>query len=260
MGNITKTVIWLWAGVLALSLPMRVDASVIASSTISLTALQIAAPGGFATFVDPPESQAFTNAFNSLGEAAADFDSATGADATASATVSFAEGSASASTSLGTLTALSLVTLPDSASAAAGVSSPGSLASLSGIFTLPGSGLVDVAVQMLVSGSLRGMSDALGRFRTDADASLEIDGAVVLFDLFELSHGAGFPDTTVPFATTLSAIITLDAGVEHFFFWNAHADTVGQRLSIPSTALLLASALALTLIAPRRARGVVNTK
>ena len=220
------------------------NATVIASSSITLSNLTFTPTTGTVS-LSTPDAQAFTSAFNSLGQSVSNGNFGPGADVSANAVITWAEGHASATPSSGTLAATSLVNLVGSGGFA-GVSSPGSLANLAGLFSLNGAtGMVEVTLSMQVTGSLHGFADAAGTFSTDADASLEIDGASVLFDLFSLSGGPTFPDTTQPFSETLTATLLLDASQPHFFSWNAHTDTTGHNLAAPGTLVMLLTGLGL---------------
>lgn len=217
------------------------DASVIASSSITLSNLTFSPATGTAS-TSTSDSQAFTDAFNNLGQSVSNGNFGPGTDVSADAAVTGATGHASAAPSTGTLAATSLVTL--TGTGFAGVTSPGSLANLAGLLFLNGvTGMVDVTLSMQVTGSLRGFAGVAGSFSTDADASLEIDGSPVLFDLFSLSGGPAFPDTTQPFSETLTATILLDASQPHFFSWSAHTDTTAQNVTAPGTLVMLVTGL-----------------
>lgn len=221
-------------------------ATVVASSTITVSNLRIAPATGTVAFSGPPDVSAFANAFNSLGESDSHGASGTGIDVQADAAVAFATGHAEASAAAGLASATSTLNLGGQGNEA-GVSFPGSIASLSGLFDLTGvSGMVDVSFSMDLSALLHGFTDALGSFDADADASLEIDGMPVLFDFFSLSGGPNFPDTTQPFSETLSATLSLDSALSHFFILTAHDDVEGMNsVPEPSTIALLLLGLGL---------------
>ena len=245
MNTMFRSTLAAWFAVLLLLAPSpRANATAIASSSITLSNLTFTPASGTAS-TSTPDAQAFTNAFNSLGQSLSDGNFGPGADVSANAVIASAEGHAFATASSGTLTAASLVALMG-LDGFAGVSSPGSLANLAGLFFLNGvTGMVEVTVSMQVTGSLHGFADAAGMFSTDADASLEIDGTSVLFELFSLSGGPAFSDTTQPFSETLTATLLLDASQPHFYSWNAHTDTTGRSLTAPGDLVMLLTGLGL---------------
>ena len=242
---------------LLLCLPFEMAfALAIASSTLSVSNLRIVPTTGSVAFSGPPDVTARANAFNSLGESDSNGASGTGIDVQADASVTFATAHAEASAAAGSASIASAVNLGGQGNAA-GVSFPGSLASVSGLFDLTGaSGMVDVSFSIDVSGLLRGATDSLGSFDTDADASLEIDGTPVLFDFFSLSGGPGFPDTTLLILETLSATLSLDSALSHSYFLTAHGDPTGTNHQVPEPGAAALVLLALGLLRCCSATGV----
>jgi hypothetical protein len=208
----------------------------IVDSSLTITNLTITPASGSASFELPLDTSAATNSFNSLGESVSNGNTGVGTPVSASAAVTFAQGTAQASPSPGSVGASASVNIP-SGTVLAGVTLPGSIADLSGNFIITGSAtaLVNVTFSMQVSGSLSGVSDALGFLQTgDLTAELDIDGTPVLFDyeaLPGLPSVAGInnlPNTTIPISETLTATTLLDT-FPHFF--DMHADAEVQAFN-----------------------------
>jgi hypothetical protein len=219
----------------------------IVDSSLTISNLTIMPASGSVSFELPSlATSATTHAFNSLGEEVFDGNSGSGT-VTANAMVTFAHGTAMASTS--SVSASASVNIPADGTVLAGVNVPGSDGDFSGLFDINGASTnpVNVTFSMQVSGSLDGVSDAAGFLQNgDLTAELDIDGTPVLFD-FETLPGlpsvAGinnYPNTTIPISETLTATISLATG-SHFF--DMHADAEAQAFNIAepgSLSLLLA--------------------
>src|SRR5207248_2012074 len=219
---------------LLLALPGQTAfAFAVAESMLTISNLTITPALGSASILGPFDASATSHAFNSLGEEVFDGNSGTGTDVSANAAVTFAQGSAEARASTGTITAVGSVNAPGG-TGLAGVNVPGSDADLTGTFAIIGasSNPVDVTFSMQVSGLLQGGSDASGFLQVDdITAQLNIDGAPVLFDfrsLPGLPSIAGinnYPDTIIPVSETLTATISLDPTVSHFLDMHSDAET-----------------------------------
>jgi hypothetical protein len=231
----------------------------IVDSSLTISNLMIKPVSGTASFETPLTTSATTHAFNSLGEDVSDGNtSSIGTDVTANAVVTFAQGAANALVSNNSVFAKASVNIPGGG-VLAGVNVPGSDGDLSGNFDINGASTtnpINVTFSMQVTGSLHGVSDAMGFLQNgDLTAELDIDGTPVLFDLESLpglSSTAGVnnypdttctipPDTTCRIVSVTSATISLDPTVPHFF--DLHADAEAQALNIAepgSLSLLLA--------------------
>jgi PEP-CTERM motif len=255
------------AGLVALLLTVpggAATAMAIVDSSLTISNLTITPASGSTSFPPSLTTSATTHAFNSLGEDVSDGNSGSGTDVSANALVTFAQGHATALASNNSVSASASVNIPNG-TVLAGVNVPGSDSDLSGLFDITGASTnpVDVTFSMQVSGSLHGVSDIAGFLQNgDLTAELDIDGTSVLFD-FETLPGlpslAGinnYPSTTIPVSETLTATISLDPTVSHFF--DMHADAEAQAFNIAepgSLSLLLAG---LGALAWRRRVGAVR--
>ena len=231
-------------------------AAAMVDSSLTISNLMITPASGSVSFeLLTLSTSATTHAFNSLGEEVFDGNSGTG-PVSAIATVTFAQGTAMASTS--SVSASASVNIPADGTVLAGVNVPGSDSDLSGFFDINGASTnpVNVTFSMQVSGELDGVSDAAGFLQNgDLTAELDIDGTPVLFDfetLPQLPSVAGVnnypnttctipPDTTCMIISVTSAKISLDPTVSHRF--DMRADAEAQAFNIPepgSLSLLLA--------------------
>jgi hypothetical protein len=188
----------------------------IVDSSLTISDLTITPASGSASFVVPLDTSAATNAFNSLGESVSNGNTGVGMDVSASAMVTDAQGSAQTLASTNSVGASASVNIP-SGSVLAGVTLPGSIADLSGNFIITGSAtaLVNVTFSMQVSGSLSGVSDALGFLQTgDLTAELDIDGTPVLFDMKTLPglpSVAGINNYHLTYGPSVRAVPILEA-------------------------------------------------
>ena len=233
------------AGLVALLLAVPGEAAfglAIVDSSLTITNLTITPASGSASFETPLDTSFTTHAFNSLGEEVFNGNSGVGMDVSGCSTVTFAQGCAAALASTNSVSASASVNIP-SGSVLAGANAPGSDGDLSGFFNISGvSTMVDVTISMRVTGSLSGVSDAVGFLQNgDLTAELDIDGTPVLFD-FETLPGmpsvAGvnnYPNTTIPISETLTGDMMLDPTVLHFF--DMHADAEAQAFSVPAPAI-----------------------
>jgi hypothetical protein len=241
------------AGLVALLLAVPGGAALalaIVDSSLTISNLTITPASGSVSLELPLTTSATTHAFNSLGEELFDGNAGVGTDVSAMATVTFAQGTAHALASNNSVSAAASVNIPPDGTVLAGVNVPGSDGDLSGFFDITGAGTnpVDVTFSMQVSGSLHGVSDAVGFLQTgDLTAQLVIDGMSVLFDFVTLPGLPSlvginnYPDTTIPISETLSATVPLDPTFSHFF--DMHADAEAQAFNIAepgSLSLLLA--------------------
>ena len=221
----------------------------IVDSSLTISNLTIMPASGSASFELPLSTSAATNAFNSLGESVSNGNFGTGTDVSANAVVTFAQGSAQALASNNSVGASASVNI-GGGTVLAGVTLNGSVADLSGFFDITGTAPVDVTFSMQVSGSLSGLSDALGFLQTgDLTAELDIDGTPVLFD-FETLPGLpslvginNFPNTTIPISETLTGNIMLDPTVSHFFEVHADAEVQAFNIAEPGSLSLLLAGL-----------------
>jgi hypothetical protein len=228
-------------------------------SSLTISNLTITPTTGSASFELPLTTSATTHAFNSLGEEVFDGNSSsTGMDVNATAVVTAATGTAQALASNNSVGASASVNIPPDGTVLAGVNVPGSDADLSGFFDITGAATnpVDVTFSMKVSGSLHGVSDAVGFLQNgDLTAELDIDGSAVLFDMESLPKLPSLPginnypnttctippDTICTITSQTLATISLDPTIPHFF--DLHADAEAQAFNIVepgSLSLLLA--------------------
>jgi hypothetical protein len=233
-------------------------AKAVVDSSLTISNLIIAPADGSVSIQGPLGTSAATNAFNSLGESASNGNTGTGSDVSASAAVTFAQGTAAALASSGSVSASSSIDITGGG-ALAGVTLPGSVADLTGVFDIDGTAAdsVEVTFSMQLTGSLHGVSDAAGFLQAgDIAAELDIDGTPVLFAsntlpaLPSLAGVGNYPDTTIPIAETLTATVPLDPTVSHFF--DMHADDEQQGYTIPEPGGLFLLLIASGAVAWRR--------
>jgi hypothetical protein len=225
-------------------------AAAMVDSSLTISNLMITPASGSVSFeLLTLSTSATTHAFNSLGEEVFNGNSGSGT-VTANATVTFAQGTAMASTS--SVSASASVNIPADGTVLAGVNVPGSDGDFSGLFDITGASTssINVTFSMQVSGSLNGVSDAAGFLQNgDLTAELDIDGTPVLFDfetLNNLPSVAGinnYPNTIMPISETLTATISLDPTVSHFFDMHADAETQAFNIAEPGSLSLLLAGL-----------------
>lgn len=222
-------------------------ATVIASSSISISNLQINPASGTVIFLDPWSSTAFAEAQNSLGEWDAQFDSNIGGSALANATVTYANASGGANGLSLTANAGSNVFIPGSIEAAAAAIGRGTL--FNSFMITGGVGDVNVTFSLGMIGALQVMTDQFGQLaETEVIVSLELDGDSVLYYRDHLLIGPSSSDMrTSPTALTGMRTLQFDAP----YFLLAEADSESRGINTPirpvpdggSTLSLLGTAL-----------------
>jgi hypothetical protein len=238
------------AVLLLLALPADTAlALAITSSSLVISNLSIVPTAGVVS-VDPWFAEASATANNSLGQIDGQFDFSDTL-ALAAAAVTFASGSSYGNALDAMAGAASGVTLPGALNQAAS-DGRGSLYTF--FMILGGAGDVDVTFSMDVDGSQHFLTDALGSYRSELVATLEVDGDLVLFWQSLLTGGPGSPDTTTPLSTTLTATRTLTFGTPYFIFIQADSESSGlNAVPEPSVlALLAAGGLARAVVRRRR--------
>jgi hypothetical protein len=216
-------------------MPASVRADDVVSNDITFSDLQITSSSGTVQLMDSWTSKAFANALNSLGQADSHFDSHTGSDSTAAASVSFASASGTSTASSPGGTTSSNVNI-----AGPGAASSTGKATLANTFEITGgTGSVDVTFSTNISGNLAVSTDPSGLLaQTEAIFNLQLDGVPILFFDSPLMGG---PSSSVSssFSQFLSITIPLTFGTPYFVDGGSDSETkIVSSTPEPSTAFL----------------------
>lgn len=215
-------------------------ATVITDSSLTISGITITPSAGTIT-IDPWTADASASANNSLGQSVGRFDSSASV-ALANAAITFANASALSNATALSISAASAVNLPGTLNQAASTG----LGDLFTFFLITGgTGDVDVTFAMNLSGSQHAFANAVGSFRSELVAVLELDGDPVLFRDDILQGGPNFPDTVKTFGTQLQGTRTLSFDTPYFVFVQADSESSGINLPEPTGLILVLTGLGL---------------
>jgi hypothetical protein len=201
-----------FAALLLLAIPVdEALGLVITDQSLTVSAVGITSASGVAV-IDPWTADASASASNSLGQSSGQFDTSLGL-ATAVGNVTFATVSAQANALDLTATVTAAAVLPGPLSQAA----TDAFGTLSTFFSITGgTGPVDMTLSIHLTGTQHAVADAIGLFRNVLSATLELDGAPLLFREDLLQGGPNFPAESPSFTADLVTTQTLSFDTAYF--------------------------------------------
>ena len=234
----------LFALAVSLALTPRLQATAIATGSVSVTNLTITPSSGTVVFSMPWTAQAFAQAQNSLCGCDSQFNSSVGGNAQADAMVMFAQGHAVTDAANLTLLAADAVDISGAGEMAANALGQSTLFNTT-FFITGGSGSVDVAFSALLNMGQTLFTDSSGVFANDETSfQLSLDGQTLLFmDLAnQIGSNSGLTDG---FSGTLNDTVTLNFDQNYTLYGVAEDDPSGYNTPEPPAGSLMLFGVAL---------------
>jgi len=214
------------------------QASSVATSSISINNLTITPSSGSVVFMNPWTAEAFDQAQNSLGDNQSQFNTSLGGIAHSSASVQFASGQSSADAMNMILMASAETNIPGTFVAAASSVSRADIFNSTFMIT-GGTGAVNVSFGAMLNSLQNLMTDASGLLASsEVVFALTIDGNVILF-LDSPNQIGPNSSLSVPISQELSNSMMLNYNQDYTIRLEADAENSGQNVPEPSTIALL---------------------